>query len=88
MRAEEQVERVIEPGDVVVPVHEETSERRPDIGAAPDPHHLERADRVNQAAVVHVEPGRPENPAEQQQVGREPFDRRRRVETIRGPAHD
>ena len=39
-----------------------------DVRAAADAHQLERADRVDQTAVMHVQPGRAKHAAEQQHV--------------------
>ena len=47
---------------------EQGAQRRAHVGAAADADPFQRADRVEQAAVVHVEPGGAEDAAEQQQV--------------------
>ena len=69
MRPEEQLERAIEPGDVVAVVHEQASQRGGGIGAAADVDPFERADGVEQASVMHVEPGTAQHAPEQQHVG-------------------
>ena len=68
MRPEEQVECAIEARRLVVPVDEQASQRRRDIGAAADVDPFERADRVQQAAVMHLEPRRAQHASEQQDV--------------------
>jgi hypothetical protein len=57
MRPEEQVERAVEPDDILVPVHEQAAERHAHVRPAANAYALERADRVHQPSVVDFQPG-------------------------------
>ena len=70
MRPEEQLERAIELRDLVAIVHQQAAQRGGDVGAAANVSTFERAHRVEQPSVVHVEPRRAQQAAEQKNVGR------------------
>ena len=69
MRLEEQLERAVEPGDLVAVVHEQAAQRGGSIGAAADVYPFERTHGVEQTSVMDVEAGTAQHAAEQQHVG-------------------
>ena len=68
MGAEEQIERLVEASDVLVPVHQQASQRGADVCAAANAHQRQSLDRVHEPAVMHGQAGRAKHAAEQQYV--------------------
>jgi hypothetical protein len=65
----EQIERPIEPPEIVMSMDEERLERGTDVSAVPDANPVERAGRIDDAAGVHVEAGPSQGVGEHQEVG-------------------
>jgi hypothetical protein len=71
VRLKEQIERLVEDGEVVVPVDEQAAKRPADVLAAGDAYPLERTHGIEEPAVMHVEPRRAKHAAKQQHVAGE-----------------
>src|SRR6266850_993305 len=71
VRAEEQVERLVEERQVLVPVHEQRAQRRAHVRAALHADPFGRLDGVHHPFAMHVDAGRAQHAAEEQEVGNE-----------------
>src|ERR1041385_2137169 len=68
MRAEEQIEGLVEDRQVLVPVHEQRAERRAHVGTAANADPLDRLDGIDHPLTVDVHAGRAQHAAEEEQV--------------------
>src|SRR4029453_19471949 len=66
-----QGKRLVERREIRLAMHEQAPQRRGDIRPAADANPFERADCVEQAGVMHVEPRRAKDPSEEQHVAGE-----------------